>query len=141
MTPRPYLSTGALAALVLVAVSGCGPGKSSVTGTVKYRGKLLVTGTVILAGPDHTQVSAPINPDGTYRIDNIMAGPAQIGVASFKPSATTGRPAKQRAGGAPPRPVDDAGWFEIPDKYADPLTSGLTTELKAGPNDHPIDLP
>jgi hypothetical protein len=142
MTTRNCVPAFVLAALIVATVPGCGSGKASVSGTVKYRGKLLAMGTVFLAGPDHLQVLGQINPDGTYRIDGVAAGSVQIGVASLKPSATRPRPTKTRTrGAAPPPPVDDSGWFEIPDKYTDPLTSGLTVDLKSGTNEYDIELP
>ncbi len=57
---------------------------------------------------------------------------ALVGVSSPDP-----RPhAKPRGGGedraavAPP-----AGWFPLPDKFADPATSGLTLQVGGGPAD------
>lgn len=122
---------------------GCGASKSVVTGKVSYKGKPLAMGTIYMVGADGIAAPAPINPDGTYRIEGVAIGTAKIGVSSPKPP-TPQMLAHARKGRAPANaapPPDVATWFEIPDKYADPQSSGLTVELKSGPNEHHIDLP
>jgi len=137
------LALAAATVFALTFLAGCtGGGAASVTGKVTYRGKPLTTGTVYLAGPDGVQAASAINPDGTYQMFAVAAGPVKIGVISLKPQPVRGRPAKQAAGAPPPAPPPDVtGWVEIPEKHADPLTSGLTTDLKSGANEYDIELP
>ena len=73
MMTRPILAALSTACFAS-AISGCGSGKASVFGVVKYRGKPLTTGMVFMTGPDHVQVQGAINADGTYRIDNVAPG-------------------------------------------------------------------
>jgi hypothetical protein len=137
----PRLRAAALAAagLILAALPGCSSGTASVSGKVTYQGKPLTTGTVYLAGPDGIQVPGMISSDGTYRISAVLAGTAKIGVTSFKPASAAAWSAKTPVRGRQPAaPV--SGWFAIPDKYADPLTSGLHVDLKGGANEHNIEL-
>jgi hypothetical protein len=128
------------AVLVIVAfgVAGCIRGPASVAGKVTYRGKPVTTGTVYVAGSDGVQAVSAINPDGTYQIISVAAGPAGIGVISLKPTAARPRTSKRAPVAALPPPV--TGWFAIPDRYADPTASGLNAQLKSGPNDHNIEL-
>jgi hypothetical protein len=127
--------------LLLLALPGCGAGTASVNGKVTFRGKPLTTGTVYLAAPDGVQVPGPIAADGTYHIDAIPAGTAKIGVVSFKPEPALFLPTKQAPRPARPPAANTAGWFEIPETYADPLKSGLSVKLKSGSNEHDIQLP
>jgi hypothetical protein len=120
------------------AVAGCNHGPASLSGKVTYRGKPVTTGTVYVAGPDGVQAASAINPDGNYQVFAVAAGPAKIGVISLKPPAAPPRATKRAPVASLPPPV--AGWFPIPDLYADPLKSGLTTDLKSGPNDYDIEL-
>jgi hypothetical protein len=139
---------GSLVLLVLSA-AGCGGGKASVSGTVTYQGKAVVTGSVVFEGPDGIQRSVAIDPDGTYRAPELPAGRTRVAVISLQPPAAgpAGQSKRSRRGGgdvpaysAPPPQADPAKWFKIPDKYAEPATSGLAVELKAGDNTHHIEL-
>jgi hypothetical protein len=137
-----------LAALV-AAVAGCANGgKADVTGKVTHRGKPVIFGTVILQGPDGIAMTGAIQPDGTYLVQGVAAGPALVGVVSRDPAvrarSSPGR--KEKEDDAPPPPpsgpvLDRTKWFPLPEKYEDPARSGLTTTLKAGANTYDIDLP
>ncbi len=144
MPVRPGLPAVVIAGLVLAAAPGCGPGTASVSGRVTFRGKPLAMGTVYMAGPDGIHVPAAITADGTYRIGPIPTGRARVSVASVKPVGGTAVPAIAMKAGPgtppPPPPPDLKNWVEIPEKYADANTSGLTADLKAGANVHDIDL-
>lgn len=142
MRTRPCLSFLLLGSVVLAVLPGCGGGRASVAGKVTYKGKPLAMGTVYVASVDGVQWPASINEDGTYRIESLPAGPAKIGVTSPKPqvlSERARRATKQNAATAPP-PPDLGKWVEIPETYADPTRSGLTVDLKSGPNTHDIEL-
>lgn len=133
-----------LAAAIVVALLGmigCNHGPASVSGKVTYRGKPLTTGTVYMTGTDGVQAAAAINPDGSYQIFAVAPGPARIAVISLKPPSVRQRPAKRAAVVASlPPPASKSAWFAIPGNYADPLSSGLATELKGGANEHDINL-
>lgn len=133
MTRRLVIPAALLAAL-LAAVPGCGPRTAPVDGKVTYQGKPVVWGSVTLKAADGTVHQVGLNPDGTYHLDGVPAGPAKVGVSSPdpKPSARTRAGDDERvkvADGPPP-----GAWFPLPDKYADPATSGLTVQV-GGPGD------
>lgn len=132
---------GVFATMLLAA--GCGAGRADVAGKVTYKGKLLATGTVSMVGPDGIVRQGAINPDGSYTVTGVAAGKVQIGVLSPRPVADVrgGR----RGGGnrlAPPADAAPAtsGWFAIPTTFQEPSTSGLSTVLASGSNQHDIKL-
>jgi hypothetical protein len=136
------------AALAAVA-AGCGGGKADVSGKVTYQGKPVVTGTVVVRGPDGIDVNGTIAPDGKYTVQGVAAGAVTIAVVSRDPS----HHAKQRAerAAAKKREAGKVGsaaevapavipWFPLPEKYATIDTSGLTTTLSTGANQFDIVL-
>ncbi|HET6575303.1 MAG TPA: hypothetical protein VFG68_16980 [Fimbriiglobus sp.] len=142
---RTLLSTVAVVAL---AVAGCG-GDADMAGTVTYKGKPVVYGTVVVVGADGIPKSGTIQPDGTYRVSGVKAGPAKVAVSSPRPSASA--PADDRKGRdrdservvPAPIPVDPEivkNWFALPEKYGDPAKSELNYLLQGGSNAVNIDL-
>ena|SRR5437588_766530 len=125
-----------LGALVLTLI-GCGPGRGDITGKVSYQGKPLRSGTVSVLGSDGVPKSGLINQDGTYTIHDAPAGSIKALVTSADPGES--QPAV-RIQGTPQPKVDRSGWFAIPEKYGDFEKSGLTFELKSGPNTWDIDM-
>jgi hypothetical protein len=137
---RSYALGAGLAVLAALA-SGCGTKTTTVSGKVAYQGKPVVWGNVAVVASDGINYPATIALDGTFVIENVPPGRCKIGVNSPNPESRSGG----RGGGAEgavglgtrvpedtrPRPPAGA-WFEIPDKYMDPLASGLTGEIKAG---------
>jgi hypothetical protein len=156
--------------LLLGAVTGCGgKGKVSgmVTGP---DGQPLPLGRITFlpdSGPPG--VSGEIQ-DGKYAVEDLSTGPAKVSVetayihdenqglvkAASKAGALTGT----GASGPPPKDAPPAfaemqkkqaeglkiakeklaKYREIPEKFADPKTSGLSLTVKSGNNDFPVDL-
>jgi hypothetical protein len=95
-------------------------------------------GTVSAIASDNIQYTASITPEGTYTIPNVPHGPVKLGVSSPNPDARArGGPAAQAsledadraaAAGAPP---PGRAWVEVPEKYGDPLSSGLTGTVRS----------
>src|SRR5262245_30902479 len=81
---RTLLTFGLLALLLLAA--GCGPGTRTAAGKVTYQGKPVVWGSVTLKAADGSMHQVGINLDGTYRLDRVPVGPAQVGVSSPDPT-------------------------------------------------------
>jgi len=138
MNPRPCVRWRNFVAFALAVVSavGCGLADSSnrVAGKVRVDGKPLRFGTVTFFGADGSQASAPIGPDGEYRIANVRTGDAAIAVFEDAPTPFgfdhTPRPAdpgQKKIGG-------------VPERYNDPARSGLTYKVKKGEQSHNIDL-
>lgn len=129
-------------AAALAAAAGCGPGRSDVTGTVSYRGRPVVYGTVSVIGADQMTYYGTIRLDGTFAVAGVPVGPAKVGVYSpdpyFEPPIPPAVKAKveeaRRAAGIEPAPKPPKGqWVRLRPKAADPLTSGLTVEVGAQP--------
>src|SRR5262245_11972318 len=125
---------------VALGLAGCGGGKATVQGKVTHRGKALVSGTVILVGADGVAAAGEIAGDGSYAVANVTSGQVQVGVVSKPPHAGArpgrGATARTRTGShaVPAVAVDRSKWFPIPEKYAEPTTSGLGLTLQAGAN-------
>jgi hypothetical protein len=131
----------ALAVGVLLAASGC-TSKTTVTGKVTYKGKPVIWGTVSVIASDNIQYAAQITPEGTFSIPNVPSGPAKFAVSSPNPDGTArGGPAALNGGAGdrgsggdsgPPSPPAGA-WFPLPEKYSDPLKSGLDRKVGSEP--------
>jgi hypothetical protein len=119
--------------LTLVLV-GCttGPPTGTVSGSVKYNGVALNSGSVMFMSPDKRTVSATILSDGTYKATDVPTGSTKVGVA-----------VQAQSEGSQPDPVGGKGKgitpIAIPKKYADPETSDLKLDVKAGANP-PFDI-
>lgn len=155
----------ALLASVLV---GCGGGvanaPANISGKVTYKGAPVTGGVVGFFSKtgEGGGYSATINPDGTFRTNNIPAGEVVVTVETetinpnIKQTAYTGGATKGPGGaGAPgggsfkkmgssPRPGNaaksEAVYVKIPGKYAKKDTSPLTANPKAGNNSVDFDL-
>jgi hypothetical protein len=125
----------------LALIPGCGQRTASLVGKVTYQGKPVVDGTVTLIASDGSIHQSGINSEGVYRLEGVPVGLAKVSVSSPDPtpsararqlSETEGRPRP-----APPS-LPPGAWFPLPEKYADPATSGLT--LHVGRDSPDIDL-
>jgi hypothetical protein len=152
------VATAVLGVGALFVLSGCG-GTTTVSGKVTHDGKPVVWGGVTLVDSSGTYHSGTIGLDGTYKIDNVPTGPVKVGVTSPKPpDDKPGKGGKGRAaagGGNPddPRekflreqgitpneplpPPPPGAWFPLPEKAADPMTSGVSGTVAAG---QPLDI-
>src|SRR5262249_45736144 len=104
-----------------------------------------------LIASDNMSYSSSITPEGAYSIPNVPGGPVKLCVTSPNPDAgrKSGGPAPKGGvgdagggsggGAAPPAPplLPKGAWVQIPAKYADPNTSGLTGTVN---RDTTIDL-
>jgi hypothetical protein len=105
---------------------GCGVDAASrvpVTGHVKYRGRLLTTGTIVFTPdldrgtPDELAVGQ-IQSDGSFALE--VNGSKAIAPGWYRVTIV--------AGFAP----DSTMRVALPDRYRDPKRSGLEREVKAG---------
>src|SRR6185437_5221911 len=77
----------------LVFLLGCGGGKGPknyVVGKVTYKGKP-VLGTITFLTSDGNEVTAPINPDGSYMVGEPPMGDNKIAIRGL-PGASSGPP-------------------------------------------------
>ncbi|MDB5309142.1 MAG: hypothetical protein JWO38_3344 [Gemmataceae bacterium] len=128
--PRPLRGWAAILPLVL---AGCG-GSGDVSGTVRLGGKPLPGGRVTFHAQDKSTspVSAPINADGTYRLDRCPTGPVRVTVqVATEPTDRTKVGAGPAKGPRPPI---------IPRRYTDADESELTLAVKRGSQTYDIDL-
>lgn len=139
--PRTVRSFLCLAVLSFAAASlGCGignnsKGSASVSGTVKYEGTPLPTGTVTFFNSNKEIVGSATIKDGSYTMQGLPAGKVMVTVATppaVKPNTTH---APKDMPGDPPLPV-----VPIPAKYGNPQQSGLSYDVKLGSQEYPIDL-
>jgi hypothetical protein len=124
-----------VASLATAALSGCGPSKASITGTVTISGQPLPSGTITFTSDAGTKpVKGSAITDGKYTITDFPAGPAKVSVVTTPPPSGAGVPPPGVA--AMPLPAG-AGtppgkYVPIPLKYSNPDKSGLTYEVKGG---------
>jgi hypothetical protein len=126
-----------LLAVVLASALGCakdapppspaGP-KGTVTGTVKFDGKLITAGTLLLDSGKGYIAGAVIKADGTFELKGADGNSVPAG--TYKVSVTP-PPAAPPAAGATKMP-EPAKIDGVPEKFYNPLTSGVTVEVKEG---------
>jgi hypothetical protein len=124
-------------AVAFVCASGCGKSYGTLSGTVKMDGKLVVSGTVMVALKDGTDsAQGAISADGTYKVEKAPYGLLQIAVISRDPGITAASKLSENAtkkleakGWKAPPPVDNSKWFAIPDHYESTEKSGITVTM------------
>jgi hypothetical protein len=130
-----------LALLLCVPAVGCGAGTGEVSGTVRYNGKPLPSGTIQFLGADGIPCAARIQPDGTYSVQ-LPPGPTRVIVSCVdearlnravnKSAARNGRMANTAA--------PDGNFSLIPQRYSDWDASGLTVQVQPGPTTQDFNL-
>lgn len=137
--PISYVSTGRLFALAAVAAlaslgcSGKGIKKVTVNGTVSHKGQKLESGILKFSGPAGFYSAAEIQPDGTYIMTDVVPGEIKVGVVQGPQSMGD---SSGQAPASPPKPQ-----VEIPAKYQDPETSGVTYTVTDSTSKLDIELP
>ena len=122
----------------------CSPGQGHVHGQVKYQGKVVSQGSVVMVGDNRKPIVGRIETDGTYSVPGVPAGVVRIAVLSPRPggalnSGPTGLGLRKDATRMTAK-AERSRWFPLPEKYEDPDTSGLTTEIHRGDNTFDIEL-
>jgi hypothetical protein len=122
LTSRPC---GILWLVAATFVVGCGPTapvderRTTVSGTVTFDGKPLPAGTITFESTESPLATSATIHNGAYSTSRAAIGPNEVGVETA--SLQFGYP---------------AGYVKIPEKYAVPMTSGLTADVKPGKNEN-----
>lgn len=136
---RVQVSTLLAAALVATAISGCGGDKrdlamSTVSGTVTYK-TALPEGQIVFQHESGESAATKFGADGKYTLD-VPQGKNQVIVRSIESTLPT-PPAEGAAPG--PRGME-VHKSRIPESYANFGTSGLSFDVKDGPQTYNIEL-
>lgn len=104
--------------------------QGQVSGKVNFNGAPLTSGVVNFYSTEKgSAAQANLDSSGAFKFD------AGLPVGSYKVYVTPPVP-KQLPPGTPMEKVD----FTVPPKFQDPAQSGVTKEVKAGPNDITVDF-
>jgi hypothetical protein len=123
----------------LFCCAGCHGGRvrlpetgSTLEGTVTYGTEKVLVAQILVWG-DNVSAEGYIQEDGRYKVENAPIGEVKIGV---NVAGGTGQlRGMQMAGKKVPKVTN------VPDKYADPTTSGITTTTNKGSNTFDIVIP
>lgn len=133
--------TGMALLACLLAAAGCsgsGPALARVSGTVSFEGKALAGATVCFV-PDGSKGSlgrmamGSTGADGRFSLqsfrpgDGAVIGFHRVSIAAMEHEQEAALPSADEIP-KPPPPLKS----RIPSRYNDPITSGLTAEVKAG---------
>jgi hypothetical protein len=141
ITPR-VLRVGLPCLLLCVGLTGCGVSTVEVTGTVRYNGKPLSSGTIQFLGADGVPSAATIQKDGTY-CARITPGTVKVIVSSVdevRLTEYTARSASARGRATPAPPAPAQQFSKIPQRYSDWTTSGLTLAVEGDRTVQDLDL-
>lgn len=131
--------------LAVLAATGCGgPKLGSLSGKVTFQGKPLRWGTVVAqftgGDPRSPNVrSASLADDGSYDIGQIPAGgtvQVYLQIPQLPGNPLAAKPSPE----AVKKQKEKAGYEDIPEKYKSAKTSGLSVDVKPGPNHLDINL-
>jgi hypothetical protein len=136
------------------AAAGCNRDvpRSTVTGTVTFRGQPLREAAVVFLASDNGTHALILDNAGRYRVDGVARGTVRVVVQPEPEAAATSRPERPtpiRAGGG--ETAKDAARIvappalkagpPVPPKYARPETSGLSFQLTEPEQQYDLDLP
>ena len=125
--------------------SGCNKPFGSVTGTITLGGAPLPAGLVSFLAEDGTVVSANVDANGNYRVDNVPAGLARVMVyTAFNENLGSSGDLLKNQGRDPTRfkdvPKSSVPLVMVPQKYSTPETSGLSVTVGKGETKYDIPL-
>ena len=142
-TGRGWLCAMALSFTVMV---GCGPGQGDVSGTVSYKGRNLVYGSVMLIGSDGIPKYSEIKADGSYAFAELPVGDYRVGINSSDPLAPMGSRDGETKSSARSKEEEQqlaalkTKWVPLPLNYGDPKSSNLTLSIAGAKGKHDIEL-
>lgn len=120
----------------LATAGGCAkPTTAPVTGTVRYKEQILLSGTIVFQAEDGRVASSNIQSDGTYSIPDAPLGKVKISVQTFPPSPQVVPPDKIDS-----TPLEVHKYVRIPERYADFQSTDLEYEVRPGKQTHNVEL-
>jgi hypothetical protein len=120
----------ALLGLTLLA-AGCTPGFGDISGKVTYKGKPVAGATIMFYDVANNSVPAIVDADGNYKVEKVAAGTAKIAILVPIPIVFASPTGKGGGTFSTDKPALTPP--KIPAKYSNPEQSGLTYEVKKGP--------
>lgn len=137
------------ACLALASLTGCGgdSGKATISGKVTYKGAPVTGGTLTLYAESGTPYPVNINPNGTFNVSDVPTGQRTVSISTDNVQTNQGYtmpPGVTPPKDSPAPPQIDTSTLpkkvDIPAKYKDPKTSGLTWDIKGGKQSKDFDL-
>jgi len=125
--------------IVCLLLSGCGSDevRGRVVGKVTFQGQPVAEGIVVFANDQKgVHMTADIKPDGSYQI--ITAKGAGLPLGGYTVSVCP--PLPQVTTGTFGKPPAKKPYPNIPAKYRNPKTAGLTLTVAKGENTFDIDM-
>ncbi len=133
----------AFSAIVVLFSTGCGAKRSTVSGSVTYKGKNLTHGIVVLHGVDGVPVNGSIDESGKYEAKDVPIGETIVTVLQvtkdYKSPAEI-RKEYETAGKNPSPELFSPPKSLIPVKYNIADTSGLKVNITSGKTNFDIGL-
>ena len=147
---RPFsMVTVAFSALLIMS---CGAGQgdrlpdtgATLEGTVTFGTEKLEFAMILVTSSSGTS-QGKVNENGKYKLDSVPIGEVKIGVNT---SAARGdfqtKIMQQNSAAADPnksKRIEGPKFVDVPEKFFNPETSGLTTTIAKGPNTFDIKIP
>src|SRR6516225_5859202 len=125
-----------LALLTTLALTGCDGRGTNVTGTIRYRGQPLTSGTVSFFCENGEIHSSLLSEEGSYQLPRLPPGSARVAVVSH-PRIPQGLQTNQ----GPPSPaplisakgrIPQKPQMRVPERYGRPESSGLLFTINPG---------
>lgn len=135
---------------MLPLLAACGVSESelaesgaTLTGTITHKGTPIEFAMVIVQSKDGAQSAVgKVNDDGKYSVSNCPIGEVLVGVNTDAGRGEfTSKTMQQNSAALDPKAskkITSPTFIEVPKKYFDPATSGLTTTIKAGENSYDL---
>jgi hypothetical protein len=139
------LATLTVAACGLLLAGGCGLHEqrlpetgATLEGTVNYGQEPVLVAMIIVQG-DSGAATAYVGEDGHYKAENVPLGTVHVAVntAAGKGQMMGKMMAQGQGKGQAPLPK----MIDVPAKYGDPNTSGITTTVNKGENKFDVVIP
>lgn len=139
MIHRNRVGVSTCLTVVVLAAAGCAPSRATLSGKVTMRGKPITAGTVVFVGANNQIATGKLDEEGRYVAQRVPMGSLKVAVQTLRPKQL--QTMAEQSKGASGLPNRLKNLVPVPQKYADPETSGLTCEVNQSQLEHDIDLP